>query len=258
MSSKGLFDLTGRTALITGGSKGIGKAIARAYAENGADICITARNAAELDAAAEEIAQGLSVQVEARVCDMCDRRTVDAFVDDIMSVYPGIDILVNNAGTNKPQSLTETTDDVWDEVLELNFTSCMRLARRLVPAMIEKKWGRIIHLSSVMALASNPGRGLYSGTKAALIGMARAHALELGPHGITVNCICPGPILTDLPLSLLNEEQKQRFAERTALKRWGKTIDMVGPALLLGSDAGAYITGTAILADGGLICRTFD
>ncbi|MEW4451787.1 SDR family NAD(P)-dependent oxidoreductase [Bremerella sp. JC817] len=258
MSVKSLFDLTGRKALVTGGSKGIGKAIARAFAECGADVCITARHEEELQAAAKEIAQGLSGRVEYRVCDMGDRAAVDAMSIDVLQSLQGIDILVNNAGTNKPEILTETTDDVWDEVLELNFTACMRLARHVVPGMKEKNWGRIIHLSSVMALASNPGRGLYSGTKAALIGMARAHALELGPYGITVNCICPGPIATDLPMSLLNDEQKQRFAERTAVKRWGETMDMVGPALLLGSDAGAYITGTTILADGGLICRTFD
>lgn len=258
MSIKSLFDLTGRSVLITGGSKGIGKAIARGFAQCGADVCITARNEAELQAATEEIAQGLGVRVGYRVCNMADRAAADAMADDVLRDFQGIDILINNAGTNQPQVLAETTDSSWDEVLELNFTSCMRLARKVVPQMIEKRWGRIIHLSSVMALASNPGRGLYSGTKAALIGMARAHALELGPHGITVNCICPGPIATDLPMSLLNEDQKRRFAERTALKRWGKTIDMVGPALLLGSDAGAYITGTAILADGGLICRTFD
>lgn len=258
MSVKSLFDLTGRSVLVTGGSKGIGKTIARAFAECGANVGITARHQDELEAAANEIAQGLSVQVEYRVCDMSDRAAVDAMAIDLLKTFGGIDVLVNNAGTNKPQILTETTDEVWDDVLELNFTACMRLARHVVPSMKDKRWGRIIHLSSVMALASNAGRGLYSGTKAALIGMARAHALELGPYGITVNCICPGPIATDLPMSLLNDEQKQRFADRTAVKRWGETIDMVGPALLLGSDAGAYITGTTILADGGLICRTFD
>lgn len=258
MSVKSLFALTDRSVLITGGSKGIGKALARAFAEAGANVCITSRHEDELAAASEEIAQGLSVRVEYRVCDMSDRAAVDEMATDVLNAFQGIDVLVNNAGTNKPETLDQTTDEVWDEVLELNFTACMRLARRVIPDMKERRWGRIIHISSVMALASNPGRGLYSGTKAALIGMARAHALELGPYGITVNCLCPGPIATDLPMSLLNDEQKQRFADRTALKRWGETVDMVGPALLLGSDAGAYITGTAILADGGLICRTFD
>ena len=169
-----------------------------------------------------------------------------------------VSILVNNAGSNRPQPLVEIQDKDWDEIIELNLTSCMRLARSLTPAMIEQKWGRIIHLSSVMALASNPGRGCYSATKAALIGMTRAHALELGPHGITVNCIAPGPIATDLPMSVLNDEQKKKFKELTAVKRWGQVIDMVGPALLLASDAGAYITGNVILADGGMLCRTFD
>jgi NAD(P)-dependent dehydrogenase (short-subunit alcohol dehydrogenase family) len=134
----------------------------------------------------------------------------------------------------------------------------MALARALAAGMIERRWGRIIHLSSVMALASNPGRGCYSATKAALIGMTRAHALELGPFGITVNCLAPGPIATDLPMSLLTDEQKQRFAELTAVKRWGETRDMVGPLLMLASEAGAYITGTVVVADGGMLCRTFD
>lgn len=258
MSITSLFDLTGKTALITGGSKGIGKAIARGFAEAGADVCITARNAEALHAAGQEIATGLGVRVECFPCDMSDRAAADAMADQVLERFGSVNILVNNAGTNRPETLLETTEETWDEILEINFTACMRLARKLAPGMIAQNWGRIIHLSSVMALASNSGRGLYSGTKAALIGMSRAHALELGPHGITVNCICPGPIATDLPMSLLNDEQKERFAQRTALKRWGEPIDMVGPALLLASEGGAYVTGTVILADGGMLCRTFD
>ena len=134
----------------------------------------------------------------------------------------------------------------------------MRLARTLAGAMVERRWGRIIHISSVMALTSNPGRGVYSATKAALLGMSRAHALELGPYGVTVNSIAPGPVLTDLPMSLLNDRQKQVFAERTAVKRWADPVDMAGPALLLASEAGRNITGAVILSDGGLVCRSFD
>jgi len=169
-----------------------------------------------------------------------------------------VDILFANAGTNRPQPLMETTDEVWDSVLELNFTSCMRLAKAVAPGMVERGWGRIIYTSSVLAFASNPGRGLYSATKGALVAMTRAHALELGPSGVTVNCLAPGPILTDLTRNLLSDEQKKRFGDRTALKRWGEVQDMVGPVLLLSSEAGAYITGSHILADGGLVCRTFD
>jgi NAD(P)-dependent dehydrogenase (short-subunit alcohol dehydrogenase family) len=252
-----LFHLAGKTSLITGGSKGIGKTCARGLAEAGANIAISARSESELKKARAEIGEGLKVQVEYFVADMNDRAAVKKLAGDVLAKFGRVDVLFNNAGNNKPQSLVDTTEEVWDEILELNFTSCMLLAQYLVPQMIERKWGRIIYTSSVMALASNPGRGLYSATKAALLGMARAQALELGPHGITVNCLAPGPVATDLPMSLLSDAQKKAFAERTAVKRWGETIDMVGPLLMLASDAGAFITGNTILADGGLLCRTF-
>lgn len=255
---KELFDLTGKCALITGGSKGIGKAVARGLAEAGADVMITARHEADLQKACDEIGAGLNSKIECHVGDMSDRDQVKELSSVAQSTLGKVDILFNNAGSNEPQPLAETTDESWDRILELNLTSCMALAREVAPGMIDRKWGRIIHTSSVMAVASNPGRGCYSATKAALVAMARAHALELGPYGITVNCLAPGPIMTDLPMSLLNDEQKQRFADRTALKRWGKVEDMVGPVLLMASDAGAYMTGTLILADGGLVCRTFD
>lgn len=253
-----LFDLSGRVALITGGSKGLGKAIARGFAEAGADVAISARHEAELREAADEIRAGLSVRCEYRVADMTDRQSVDQLADWALGQLGRIDILVNNAGSNQPQPLADTTDEVWDRIVELNLSSCMRLARKLVPPMIERRWGRIIHMSSIMGLASNPGRGVYSATKAALIGMARAQALELGPYGITVNCIAPGPIMTDLPMTVLTPEQKQSFTNRTALGRWGDPVDLVGPALLLATEAGRNMTGSVLLVDGGVLSRTFD
>jgi len=253
-----LFDLSGRIALVTGGSKGIGKAIARGLAEAGADIAIAARHEDQLRSAADEIRDGLSVRVEYQVVDMNDRQQVDELAAWAIETLGKVDILINNAGSNRPQSLVDIADQDWDSILELNLTSCMRLARAVAPGMIDRKWGRIVHLSSVMALASNPGRGCYSATKAALLGMARAHALELGPHGVTVNSLAPGPIATELPMSLLNDEQKRKFRDRTAVERWGQVSDLVGPALLLASDAGAYITGNVLLVDGGMLCRTFD
>lgn len=253
-----LFDLTGRVALVTGGSKGIGKAIARGLVEAGADVGISARHEDELNKAAAEISEGLSRRVATHVADMTDRGQVAALAEWARRTFGKVDILVNNAGSNKPQKLVDTTDDVWDQIIELNLTSCMALARALAPGMIERKWGRILHLSSVMALASNPARGAYSATKAALVGMARAHALELGPYGVTVNCLAPGPVATDLPMSILSDEQKRKFQELTAVKRWGQVLDMVGPALMLLSDAGAFVTGTVVVADGGMLCRTFE
>lgn len=252
-----LFDLSGKTALVTGGSKGIGKAIARLFAEAGANVAICSRHEEELKQAATEIAQGLNVRCVYRVTDMTRRDDVDALAAWAVETLGKVDILVNNAGSNEPQELLEQSDETWDRILELNLTSCMRLSRALAAGMAERGWGRIIHLSSVMALVSNPGRGAYSATKAGLVGMMRAHALELGPRGVTVNCIAPGPIMTDLPMSLLSPEQKVAFAERTALKRWGEPQEMAGPALMLASEAGRYITGEVIVADGGMLCRSF-
>jgi NAD(P)-dependent dehydrogenase (short-subunit alcohol dehydrogenase family) len=253
-----LFRLDHRVALITGGSKGLGKAIAKGFAEAGADLVLTARSEATLFATRDEIAEATGRKVIATVSDLANPQEPQRLADWAQEQMGQVDILINNAGSNEPQRLVDATDESWERILRLNLTSCMQLARAVAPGMIQRGWGRIIHLSSVMAVASNPGRGAYSATKAALVGMTRAHALELGPHGITVNCIGPGPIMTDLPMSLLTAEQKQVFAERTAVKRWGQPEEIVGPALLLATEAGRNITGTMILADGGLVCRTFD
>jgi NAD(P)-dependent dehydrogenase (short-subunit alcohol dehydrogenase family) len=166
-----------------------------------------------------------------------------------------IDILINNAGTNKPQAIDEITDEVWDEVLEINLNSVMVLTRALVPQMKARRWGRIIHISSIMGFHSKAKRNIYSATKSALLGLARASALDLGAHGITVNCIAPGPFLTDLPASVLSEAEKKAFAERTAIGRWGDPRELVGPALLLASDAGSYITGQTLIIDGGFLAK---
>lgn len=252
-----LFNLKGRTAVVTGGSKGIGEAVARGFAEAGANVILTARSEDALKTLAADISSGTDARVAYRVCDMTDRSSVDAMTQSVLDEFGHADILFNNAGDNMPQPLVETVDDDWDRILELNFTSCMRLARAFAPGMIEQQWGRIIHVSSIMALTGAIGRGIYSGTKAALLGMTRAHALELGPHGITVNCLAPGPVLTDLPRAMLSVDQQAAFGELAVLKRWGTVEDMVGPALLLASDAGAYMSGTMLVVDGGVLCRSF-
>jgi NAD(P)-dependent dehydrogenase (short-subunit alcohol dehydrogenase family) len=131
----------------------------------------------------------------------------------------------------------------------------MRLTRALVPQMKERRWGRVIHISSVLGLGGKEGRNAYCSTKSALLGLARASAIDLGPFGITVNCISPGPFLTDLPGRILTDEQKRVFAERTALGRWGRPDEIAGTALLLATDAGSYLTGTVIVIDGGVVAR---
>jgi NAD(P)-dependent dehydrogenase (short-subunit alcohol dehydrogenase family) len=252
-----LFDLSGRVALVTGGSKGLGKAMARGLAEAGADIVISSRHENELQTAAREIGTGLEVRVMYVVADLSRRAESPRLAKEALEALGKVDILINNAGTNKPQPIDAIEDEVWDSLLELNLSSCMALTRALVPGMKERKWGRVIHISSIMGHSSAGARNAYSATKSALLGLARASASDLGPFGVTVNCIAPGPFLTDLPASLLSKEQQEEFARRTALGRWGRPDELIGPALLLASDAGSYITGTCLTVDGGCLSKIF-
>jgi NAD(P)-dependent dehydrogenase (short-subunit alcohol dehydrogenase family) len=252
-----MFDLSGRVALVTGGSKGLGKAMARGFAEAGAKLVISSRHETELKSAAAEIAEGTGAEVVHFVADMTRRDDVRKLADSALGAMGRVDILVNNAGSNIPQAIDQITDSAWDQIVELNLTSCMAMTRALVPQMKQRRWGRVIHISSIMGLASKDARNAYSATKSGLIGLARASALDLGAYNITVNCIAPGPFLTDLPGSLLSSEQKKALADRTALGRWGEPRELAGPALLLASEAGSYITGAVLVVDGGSIVKTF-
>ncbi|NQU23204.1 MAG: SDR family oxidoreductase [Candidatus Nealsonbacteria bacterium] len=252
-----IFDLSGRVALVTGGSQGLGKAMARAFATAGADVVISSRSEGKLQEATVEIAEGTDAKVEYVVADMTDRQHVKRLADVAVDRLGKVDILVNNAGNNVPRPIDTVDDETWDNLLELNLTSCMALTRYLVPGMKDRRWGRVIFISSVMGVGSAAERVPYSTTKAALLGLARACAMDLGPFGITANCIAPGPFATDLPMSLLSEEAREKFAGRTALGRWGQPDELAGPALLLASDAGSYITGTMLLVDGGTMSKIF-
>jgi NAD(P)-dependent dehydrogenase (short-subunit alcohol dehydrogenase family) len=252
-----LFDSTGRVVLVTGGSKGLGLAMARGFAEAGADVVISSRHQDELDRALVEITDGLDVRGLAIESDMTNREDVKRLAETAVSEMGRVDVLINNAGSNVPEQIDSITDENWDRIIELNLTSCMALTRELVPGMKERGWGRVIHISSIMGLVSKEGRNAYSATKSGLLGLTRASALDLGEHGITVNSICPGPFLTDLPMSVLSEEQMEFFATRTALGRWGECQELVGTALLLGTEAGSYITGTSITVDGGTVIKSF-
>ena len=250
-----LFNLKGKVALVTGGSKGLGKAMARGLVEAGADVVISSRHKDELRMALEEILRGTDRKGATVVADMVKRDDVVRLAQTALERMGRVDILVNNAGTNQPQVTEEIRDDDWDRVLEINLTSTMVLTRALVPQMKARRWGRIIHISSIMGFISKEGRNIYSATKAALIGLARAQALEFGPFGITVNCIAPGPFLTDLPAKLLSDAEKREFSKRTAVGRWGEPGELVGPILLLATDAGSYITGETLVVDGGYLAR---
>lgn len=249
------FDLTGRAALVTGGSQGLGLAIARGLAQSGADLVLCARHEEQLQAAAAQLRRDTGVRVEYVVGDLAVREDALRLAHTAVARLGKIDILFANAGSNIPQPVTEIRDADWDRILELNLSSCMALTRALAPGMKDRRWGRVVYTSSVMGLASKEGRGAYSATKSALLGLARAAALELGAFGITVNCIAPGLFLTEMPQRLLSAEEQKTFAQRTALGRWGQPEELVGPALLLASEAGRYITGAVLLVDGGLLAR---
>lgn len=250
-----LFDLTGRVALVTGGNKGLGKAMARGFAEAGADVVIASRHEDELKAALEEILAGTGRKGAYTVCDVAKRDQVKNLAHFALETMGKVDILVNNAGMNAPQAIDEVTDETWDRVVEVNLTSVMALTRELVPQMKARKWGRVVHISSIMGQVSKEKRNVYSATKAALVGLAKASALDLGPFNVTVNCIAPGPFLTDMPMSVLSDAEKKVFADRTALGRWAQPRELVGPVLMLCSEAGSYVTGQVLTVDGGYVSR---
>ena len=249
------FDLTGKVALVTGGSKGLGKAMARGLALAGANVAISSRNQKELDAALQEILAGTGRKGVAIEADMSKRPEADVLAREAVKALGKVDILVNNAGSNLPQAVDAIQDRDWDYIMELNLNSVMALTRACVPGMKERRWGRIIHISSTFGFVSKEARNAYSATKSALLGFTRASAQDVGPFGITVNCIAPGPFLTDLPMRLLSDVEKQKFSDHTALGRWGAPEELIGPVVLLASDAGGYISGTCIVVDGGYLTK---
>lgn len=248
-----LFDLSGKVALITGGSKGLGKEMARGLAEAGADIIITSRDENELKSALKEIFSDASISAKGTyiVADMTNRDDVSRLAKEAVAYKGYVDILINNAGNNIPETIDSIHDKNFDSVIELDLRSVMAITRDLVPQMKSRGWGRIITISSIMGFMSVEGRTSYSAAKAGVVGMTHAWAVELGKFGITANCIAPGPFLTDLPARVLTPEQKKRMSDHTVVGRWGNPKEIIGPALLLASDAGSYITGECIMVDGG-------
>ena len=250
-----LFDLTGRVALITGGNKGLGRAMAQGLAEAGADVVLASRHLDELQVALDEIRAATGRKGAAIAFDAAERASAAALGAEAVRTMGRVDILVNNAGMNAPQAIDAVDDATWDRVLEVNLSAAMALTRAVAPGMKSRGWGRVIHVASIFAHVSKERRNAYSASKAALIGLCRASAIDLGPFGVTVNCLAPGPFLTDMPASVLSEAERQAFADHTCLGRWAAPAELVGPCLLLASEAGRYVTGTTLFVDGGYCAR---
>lgn len=250
------FDLTGRVALVTGGSKGLGAAMARALSVAGADVVIVARREEELASALPAILDGSAARGAYVVADLSRREVLVDLVEKATALFGHVDILVNNAGINRLSAIGDIADTDWDELIAVNLTAPMALSRALCGPMKSRGWGRIIHVSSVFGVVSRSERDAYSATKAGLIGLTRAMALDLAPYGVTVNALLPGPFETPLTAELHPDPEARRwFTDRVPLGRWGQPEELSGPLLLLASDAGSYMTGTSLIVDGGWLSQ---
>ena len=243
--------LQGRRALITGASKGLGRAMAVALGQHGAHLILVARDSEKLESVAKEVA-ATGAKADIFAADIAKEDQVLKLESDIQSKVGKIHILINNAGTNLRKNITDFTLDEWRSVQDTNLTSVFLMCRSFVPHMKGSGYGRILNMTSIMAHVSMPQRTLYSSTKAALLGLTKALALELAAEGITVNGISPGPFATEMNTPILqNPELNAQFVSKIPVGRWGKVEEIGALAAFLCSDDAGFITGTDILIDGG-------
>ncbi len=243
--------LHNRIALISGASRGLGKAMALELASAGARIALVARDAEKLAETAAAIRER-GAGAEVFLADLTDETQVGELEKQVSAKLGRVQILINNAGMNLRKPLAEFTLEEWRRVMDTNLTSVFLMCRAFVPHMKGTGFGRIINLTSIMSWVSLPGRAAYSSSKTALLGLTRALALELAPDGITVVGISPGPFATEMNTTLMqNPEVNQQFLSRIPLGRWGRVEEIGSLARFLCSDDAGFITGTDILIDGG-------
>ncbi len=242
-----MFDLTGKTALVTGATGGIGAAIARALHGAGATVAISGTRAAVLEGLKAE----LGGRVHVLACNLADAADVERLVPAAEAAMGSLDILINNAGITRDGLAMRMKDQDWQQVLDVNLTAAFRLARAAMRGMMKKRWGRIVNITSVVGVTGNPGQANYVASKAAIIGLGKSLAQELASRNVTVNAVAPGFIATAMT-DALNEKQKEAILARVPAGRLGTPEDIAAAVLYLASTEAAYVTGQTLHVNGGM------
>jgi NAD(P)-dependent dehydrogenase (short-subunit alcohol dehydrogenase family) len=246
------FRLDGRVALITGGARGLGRAMAEALAQAGASVVVTARTLESAETAAKEIAASTGAKTLGIQVEVTNGSDVRAMVEKTVDALGGLHILVNNAGVNKRGPIEELSEEDFDSVIAANLKGPWLVCRAVAPILKAQKWGRVINLSSIMGEVSMPGRTPYASSKGGLTLMTKTLALEWAPYGITVNALCPGPFATEMNLALINDPQvNASFTSKVPLGRWADPAELGPAAVFLASEASSFMTGASLFIDGG-------
>lgn len=242
-----MFDLSGKRALVTGASGGIGAAIARGLADRGATVTLSGTRPEALEATAASLSRDGHIVL----CDLSDPQALDALIPAAEAAMGGLDILVNNAGLTRDTLSVRMKDADWDQVIAVNLSAAFRLSRAALKSMIKQRSGRVIQIASIVGVTGNPGQANYAASKAGLIGMSKSMAAEVAPRGVTVNCVAPGFITTAMT-DKLTDQQKDAMSGRIPAGRLGEPGDVAAAVVYLASNEAAYVTGQTLHVNGGM------